>query len=107
MPAAALIDQAEIARRLADMPGWRLEHERLVRSVTTRDFRSALELVAQIVDPADAQNHHPDVAIHWNELTLSLWTHASGGITERDFRLAASIEAILAETSPAASNRPR
>lgn len=99
MPAAPLIDQDEIARRLADMPGWRIEDDRLVRIATTRDFRSALEFVARIADPADAQNHHPDVAIHWNEVTLSLWTHASGGITERDFRLAGSIEEILAEAT--------
>lgn len=56
-----------------------------------------MELVARIADPADAQNHHPEVAIHWNELTLSLWTHAAGDITERDVRLAASIESALAE----------
>jgi len=102
MPAAPPIDQAEISRRLASMPGWRVEDGRLVRTVTTRDFRSALELVARIADPADAQNHHPDVAIHWNELTLSLWTHASGGITERDFRLADSIEVLLAESPTSA-----
>lgn len=97
MPPAPLLPDDEIARRLDGLPGWRLEGGRLMRTVTTHDFRSALELVARIADPADAQNHHPDVAIHWNELTLSLWTHASGGITERDLGLAASIEAILAE----------
>lgn len=97
MPAAPLLTDDEIARRLDGLPTWRLEGGRLVRKVTARDFRSALELATRVADPADAQNHHPDVAIHWNELTLSLWTHASGGITERDVRLAASIEAILAE----------
>lgn len=106
MPAPPLIDEAETAHRLASMPGWRLEDERLVRTVTTHDFRSALELVARIADPADAQKHHPDVALHWNELTLTLWTHASGGITERDFRLADSIEAILAEQGLSTSNHP-
>jgi len=50
-------------------------------------------------DPADEQNHHPDVAIHWNVVTLTLWTHASGGITERDFRLANAIERILSSPS--------
>jgi 4a-hydroxytetrahydrobiopterin dehydratase len=49
--------------------------------------------------PADEQNHHPDVAIHWNVVTLTFWTHASGGITERDFRLAAAIEGILSSPS--------
>ena len=99
MPAAPLLSDAEIASRLAALPTWRLADGRLMRTIKTRDFRSALELVTRIADPADEQNHHPDVAIHWNVVTLTLWTHASGGITERDFRLADAIERIL--SSPA------
>jgi len=99
MPAAPLLSDAEIASRLAALPDWRLTDGRLTRTVRARDFRSALELVARIADPADEQNHHPDVAIHWKAVTLTLWTHASGGITERDFRLADAIERIL--SSPA------
>jgi len=97
MPAAPLLSAAEIGRRLAALPDWRLDEGHLVRTVETRDFRSALDLVTRIADPADALDHHPDVAIHWNVLTLTLWTHASGGITERDFRLVAEIDRILAD----------
>ena len=99
MPAAQLLSGAEIAGCLAALPAWQLTDGRLVRTVTTRDFRSAIEQVTRLADPADEQNHHPDVAIHWNVVTLTLWTHASGGITERDFRLADAIERIL--SSPA------
>jgi 4a-hydroxytetrahydrobiopterin dehydratase len=95
MPTAPLLSSAQIASRLAALPLWRLANGRLIRTVTTRDFRSALELVTRIADPADEQNHHPDVMIHWNDVTLTLWTHASGGITERDFRLADAIDRIL------------
>jgi 4a-hydroxytetrahydrobiopterin dehydratase len=95
MPDDPLLSNAQIASRLAGLSLWRLADGRLVRTVTTRDFRSALELVTRIADPADEQSHHPDVAIHWNEVTLTLWTHASEGITERDFRLADAIERIL------------
>jgi 4a-hydroxytetrahydrobiopterin dehydratase len=100
MSPATLLSDAEIASRLVELPDWRLTDGRLVRTITTRDFRSALELVTRITGPADVQNHHPDVAIHWNEVTLSLWTHDSGGITERDFRLTRAIDQILA--NPAA-----
>ena len=96
MPAAPVLPGAEIASRLAALPVWQLTDGRLVRTVRTRDFRSALELVTRIADPADEQNHHPDVAIHWNVVTLTLWTHAAGGITERDFRLADATDRILA-----------
>lgn len=95
MPAAPLLSSVQITSRLSALPLWRLADGRLMRTVTTRDFRSALELVTRIADPADEQNHHPDVTIHWNVVTLTLWTHASNGITERDFRLAESIEPIL------------
>jgi 4a-hydroxytetrahydrobiopterin dehydratase len=99
VPAAPLLSGAEIASRLAALPVWQLTDGRLTRTVKTRDFRSAVELVTRIADPADEQGHHPDVTIHWNVVTLTLWTHASNGITERDFRLADAIERIL--SSPA------
>ncbi len=99
MPAAPLLSGAEIASCLAALPVWQLTDGRLVRTVRTRDFRSALELMTRIADPADAQNYHPDVAIHPNAVRLTLWTHASGGITERDFQFAAAIERSLAGTA--------
>ena len=99
MPAAPLLPPDEIARRLERLPDWRLQDARLVRTLKRRDFRGALRLVERIADAADDQNHHPDVMIHWDTVTLTLWTHASGGITERDFRLAEAIERIASEGS--------
>lgn len=95
MPAAPLLFSPQIASRLAALPPWRLADGRLMRTVKTRDFQSALELVTRIADPADEQNHRPDVTIHWNVVTLTLWPRASDGITERDLQLAESIERIL------------
>ena len=77
MPAAPLLSSAQIGIRLAALPLWRLAYGRLMRTVQLRDFRSALDLVTRIADPADEQNHHPDSTIHWNVVTLTLWTHAS------------------------------
>jgi 4a-hydroxytetrahydrobiopterin dehydratase len=81
MSTAPLLSSPQIASRLAALPLWRLADGRLMRTVQTRDFRAALELVTRIADPADEQNHHPDVTIHGNMMTLTLWTHASDGIT--------------------------
>ena len=96
MPRAPLLDETEVRLRLDVVPSWGLADGRLIRVVRLRDFRDAVALVSRFVDIADEQDHHPDVTIHWDTLTLSLWTHASGGITERDFRLAQAIEPILA-----------
>ncbi len=99
MPAAPLLSDIEIAGRLVALPAWQLNGGRLTRTVVTHDFRAGLELVNRIADRADEQNHHPDVLIHWNVVTLTLWTHASGGITWRDFDLANAIERILSNSA--------
>jgi 4a-hydroxytetrahydrobiopterin dehydratase len=94
MPKAPLLNAGEIAAGLESLHGWVLEDGRLVKRFTLKDFRAAADFVGKIVGPADEQNHHPDVAIHWNELTFILWTHASGGITARDLRLAKTIDEL-------------
>jgi len=94
MPKAPLLTADQIDQRLAGVPDWRREGERIVKDFTFHDFAQALAFVNRIADPAEAMNHHPDVTIHWNEVTLTLWTHASGGLTEKDFDLAQAIEKI-------------
>ena len=60
----------------------------LQRTFRFRDFAEALAFVNRVGEAAEAANHHPDVAIHWNEVTLRWWTHAAGAITDTDARLA-------------------
>jgi len=92
MPKAPLLSADEIASRLTSLHGWTLEEKRISKRFEFKDFREAVNFLTEITPVADEQNHHPDVQIHWNELTLTLWTHASGGLTERDFRLAGTID---------------
>lgn len=92
MPTAPRLTDEEIAGRLGSLAGWERHGDALRKSFRLKDFADAVRFVVRLVGPADEQNHHPDVAIHWNEVTLTLWTHASGGVTERDFRLAATID---------------
>ena len=92
MPKAPLLDDHEISSRLGTLRGWALDENKITKLFTFTDFAEAVAFLDRITPVADEQNHHPDVAIHWNELTLTLWTHASGGLTERDFRLARAID---------------
>ena len=94
MPKAPLLSPDEVAARLNDLKNWTLEGTAIARRFEFKDFRGAVDFLDRITPIADEQNHHPDVAIHWNELTLTLWTHASRGLTERDFRLAQTIDQI-------------
>jgi 4a-hydroxytetrahydrobiopterin dehydratase len=95
MPRTALLDEAEVRDALAELPGWELREGRLVKEFICQDFLDALRFVERVAVPAETMNHHPDVFIHWREVTLSLWTHAAGGITTRDIRLARAIEDSL------------
>jgi 4a-hydroxytetrahydrobiopterin dehydratase len=92
MPKAPLLDAEEVTRALVELPGWQRAAEMLVKPFSFKNFVDALAFVNRIAEPAEAMNHHPDVKIHWNEVTLELWTHASGGITQKDIDLARAIE---------------
>ena len=96
MPKAPLLDAGEVGERLRSLEGWERAGDAIVKRFEFKDFVQALAFVNRLAEPAEAMNHHPDVAIHWNEVTLTLWTHASGGLTHRDFDLAHEIEGVAA-----------
>lgn len=87
------MDEAAIAAGLARLPGWARAGRAIARTYRLPDFRAALVFVNRVGELAERQNHHPDIAVHYNEVTLTLWSHDAGGLTERDFKLAATIDA--------------
>jgi 4a-hydroxytetrahydrobiopterin dehydratase len=89
------LDEAAIGARLQALAAWHRDGETIVREVTCRDFRSALAFVNTTGELAEAADHHPDILIHgWNRVRIMLSTHSAGGLTERDFELAAQIEPL-------------
>jgi len=73
---------------------WRREGDELVKSVTRQDFAGALAYVNDVGALAEASNHHPDIAISWNKVTLRLSTHSAGGLTQLDVDLAQAIDGL-------------
>lgn len=71
---------------------WTEKDNALVREIRTPDFLAAFNLVSRLVAPAEAMNHHPDVAFGWGYVRISLTTHDKGGITDRDRALAEKID---------------
>lgn len=69
--------------------GWDIVDEALQRVFRFDDFVGSLGFVNRVGELAERENHHPDIAISWNEVTLRWWTHSAGGITDRDRELAA------------------
>jgi len=86
------LGDGEIAGELARTPGWRRSGEAIERTYRFRDFNEAMVFVNRVASLAERANHHPDVTIRYNEVTLSVWTHSDGGLTPKDFALARSID---------------
>jgi 4a-hydroxytetrahydrobiopterin dehydratase len=70
-------------------PGWAEVDGALEREFRFADFAAAMAFVNEVAALAEAADHHPDIAIHWNCVTLRWWTHVANAITERDRQLAA------------------
>jgi 4a-hydroxytetrahydrobiopterin dehydratase len=82
---------------LAAVPAWRLGEEggRLRRDWRVKDFVAALDFFRRVGDLAEAEGHHPDLHLTgYRNVTIEIWTHAVGGLTENDFILAAKIDTI-------------
>ena len=91
------LPEAKARELVADTPGWRLEESatRLTRRFEFHDFVEAMKFVNRVADVAEQEGHHPDIAIHWNRVDLTLWIHKIGGLHENDFILAAKINRLL------------
>ncbi|ADG89385.1 4a-hydroxytetrahydrobiopterin dehydratase [Thermobispora bispora] len=79
-----------------DASEWRRDGNTLRRSVVAPDFRTAIAIVNEIAEQAEALNHHPDIDIRWRTLHFALTTHDAGALTDLDYTLAARIDGILA-----------
>lgn len=91
---AERLSEQQIAERLGALEGWARQGETIGKRFDRGDFVGAVELVRRIVEPAEALGHHPDLSISWSEVTVSITTHAAGGLTAADFELASRIDAL-------------
>lgn len=80
---------------MADPDGWSEVDKALERTFTFDDFRRALAFVNRVGELAEAEDHHPDIAIHYKQVTLRWWTHTAGGVTDRDRELASASAALV------------
>jgi 4a-hydroxytetrahydrobiopterin dehydratase len=91
----ALLSDDEIQERLEGVPGWQREGDAIKREFKFDDFQGSVDFVNRITPPAEEMNHHPDIAISWNRVELTLSTHSQGGLTENDFELAGRIDSLV------------
>ena len=88
--AAGLVkmDEAKIIPALAALPQWRHNGDVISRTYEFKDFPAAMNFVNAVAELAEQAQHHPDIDVRWNKVTLALTTHDAGGLTEKDFALA-------------------
>ena len=89
-----LLTEDEISARLGGVPGWARQGSSITTTVTRSDFREAMLFTGAVAYLAEAANHHPDILIQWNRVTLTLSTHSAGGLTAADMALAGRISAL-------------
>ena len=87
-------DASEIGQQLSQLPGWRFEEGVISREYKTDGWSTTLMLVNAIGYFAEAADHHPDLAVSWGKVKVSLSTHSAGGITDKDITLARQIEHV-------------
>jgi 4a-hydroxytetrahydrobiopterin dehydratase len=91
MPA---LSPADSAARLSALPAWQIESGELTRTFEFGDFSGSLRFVNRVGALAEKAGHHPDIDIRYNKVRLGLVTHDAGGLTARDFELAAEVDRL-------------
>jgi 4a-hydroxytetrahydrobiopterin dehydratase len=91
--AALLVLQHQLG---PDGNGWKIEREHhLEKEFRFPNFATALAYVNRVGELAEAQNHHPDIALAWGKVRVTIWTHKIDGLTESDFVFAAKCDALV------------
>jgi 4a-hydroxytetrahydrobiopterin dehydratase len=89
-----LLTEDGITAELGSAPAWTRAGSSITCAIKLSDFRAAMLYVGAVAYLAEEANHHPDILIQWNQVTLTLSTHSAGGLTAADFALARRISQL-------------
>jgi len=95
-----LLNDSDVSRELAALPNWRRadgDEPAIAATYELTDFVAALDFVNRVGHEAELMNHHPDIDIRWNMVTLVLSTHSEGGLTQNDIELAHRINDVAGQ----------
>jgi 4a-hydroxytetrahydrobiopterin dehydratase len=92
-----MLTLSEINEAMSGLNDWSLELNSLSKIFSFGDFKAALEFVNKVGEIAEGLGHHPDITLNYDQVRLSLTTHAEGGLTKKDFEVAREIDKLLTE----------
>jgi 4a-hydroxytetrahydrobiopterin dehydratase len=87
----------QVARHLKSVPAWSRRGRTIRRRFEFPGFLPAIAFVNQVARKAEKSDHHPDIDIRWNKVTLVLSTHSEGGLTGKDFSMASQCDEIFSK----------
>lgn len=90
-----VLSENDVLQALQKLPGWKKNANAIERNFQFANFVQAMDFVNQIAEAAEAVNHHPDIHISYNKVTMVLVSHDAGGITQRDIRMAGKINELV------------
>ncbi len=88
------LNQTEIDQKIQTLPQWQQQDKTITRTFKFKNFVQAIDFVNKLVKPAEAAQHHPDLEISYNKVTVSLTSHDAGGLTQKDFDMAQTISKL-------------
>ena len=93
----ATLNPQQIKHRLLSVPSWSKHARAIQRQFEFKGFADAVDFVDRVARKAEKSDHHPDIDIRYNKVTLVLSTHSEGGLTKKDFAMAETCDAIFAK----------
>ena len=93
----ALVSDTEVEAFLEAHPGWSRANDEITQTYEFADFNEAFGFVSRVAMMSEKADHHPDIDIRWNKVTLALSTHSEGGLTAKDLDLADQFDGLVAE----------
>ncbi len=96
MGKARKLSPEQVQSKLKSLPEWTEAGGVLQRTYQFKDFLQSVRFVNEVANLAEKRQHHPDILVRWNKVTLSLSTHDAGGITQKDFDLAGESDTLAA-----------
>lgn len=90
-----LLTEKEISSALEGLDGWERKEEEIEKTFVFRNFVDSMGFANKVALLSERADHHPDILIRWNKVSITLSTHSEGGITGKDLNLAEEIEMVL------------